>query len=332
MPRAGGGKGGAMLARRLFLALIVVLAAGPAAFGADKVQLRLDWVFGSEHAPIFLAKEKGFFAAEGIDIELLPGEGSTVTVKLVGNGTTAFGYAGADQVLMAAGRDLPVVSLAVILQKSPSAIIFPASSGIITLQDLYGRRLGVQLRSNTEKQWRAVEEINHLDKAKISEVPADRAIAQLLENKTIDAGVAFYFNDGLKLVAGGLPMKWILFSDAGLPIYSTALITNGDMIKEHPDLVRRFTRAFIKGWTYSLAHPQEALEIFLKANPTIDPKYSALKLPEVLKLTQSQDVAEHGIGYSTADKWNAMQQALLAMGAMTEKADVTKAFTNDFLK
>ena len=61
------------------------------------------------------------------------------------------------------------------------------------------------------------------------------------------------------------------------------------MIKKNPDLVRRFTRAFVKGWTYSLTHQQEALEAFLKANPTVDPKYSALKFPEVLKLTQTED-------------------------------------------
>lgn len=319
------------LSRAAFAIAATLLGCVPA-FAVDKVNLRLDWVFGSEHAPIFLAKEKGFFRDEGIDVNILAGEGSTVTVKLVGNRTTEFGYAGADQALMAYGRDLQVVSTAVILQKSPSAIIFPKSSGIKSLKDLYGKTLGVQLRSNTEKQWRAVEKIQNIDNSKIKEVPADRAIAQLIANKSIEAGVAFYFNDGLKLVSDGTPMDWILFSDVGLPIYSTALVTNADLIKENPDLVHRFTRAFVKGWVYSQAHPQEALELFLKANPTVDPKYSALKLPEVLKLTQTADTEKNGIGYSSKENWEAMQKALIGMEMMQTPVDVTKVFTNQFLK
>jgi NitT/TauT family transport system substrate-binding protein len=317
---------------RFAIVIFATLLGCAPALALDKVTLRLDWVYGSEHAPIFLAKERGFFTAEGIDVNILPGEGSTVTVKLVGNRTTEFGYAGADQALMAFGRELPVVSTAVILQKSPSAIIFPSSTGIKSLKDLYGKTLGVQLRSSTEKQWRAVEKIQNLDTSKIKEVPADRAIAQLIENKSIEAGIAFYFNDGLKLVSDGTPMGWILFSDVGLPIYSTALLTNAELIKENPDLVRRFTRAFIKGWVYSEEHPKEALDLFLKANPTVDAKYSALKLPEVLKLTQSDDSKKNGIGHSTKENWEAMQKALIDMQLMKAPIDVSQVFTNDFIK
>jgi NitT/TauT family transport system substrate-binding protein len=317
--------------RFAIIVFATLLGCAPA-LALDKVTLRLDWVYGSEHAPIFLAKEKGFFTAEGIDVNILPGEGSTVTVKLVGNRTTEFGYAGADQALMAFGRELPVVSTAVILQKSPSAIIFPSSTGIKSLKDLYGKTLGVQLRSNTEKQWRAVEKIQNLDTSKIKEVPADRAIAQLIANKSIEAGIAFYFNDGLKLVSDGTPMGWILFSDVGLPIYSTALLTNAELIKENPDLVRRFTRAFIKGWVYSEEHPKEALDVFLKTNPTVDAKYSALKFPEVLKLTQSDDSKKNGIGHSTKENWEAMQKALIDMQLMKAPIDVSQVFTNDFVK
>lgn len=320
-----------MLTRILMVACGLLAFAGTAR-AADKVTLRLDWVFGSEHAPIVLAKQKGFFAAENIDLTLMPGEGSTVTVKLVGNRTTEFGYAAADQSLMAFSRELPVVATAVILQKSPSAIIYPASLGITSLKDLYGKKLGVQLRSNTEKQWLAVAKINGIDRSKISEVPADRAIAQLIESKTIDAGVAFFFNDGLKVIADGTPMAWTLFADVGLPIYSTALVTHADLIKENPELVHRFTRAFVKGWTYALANEQETLDTFLKENPMVDAKYSALKLPEVLKLTQTDDSKAHGMGYSTKANWDSMQNALVDMGLMATKLDVGQVFTNDFLK
>ena len=66
---------------RTILAAMMLVAISAPAFALDKVTLRLDWVYGSEHAPIFLARDKGFFAKEGIDVTILPGQGSTVTVN-----------------------------------------------------------------------------------------------------------------------------------------------------------------------------------------------------------------------------------------------------------
>jgi NitT/TauT family transport system substrate-binding protein len=323
---------GCVMLRRTLLAAIALAGISGPAFALDKVSLRLDWVYGSEHAPIFLGRDKGFFAKEGIDVTLLPGQGSTVTVKLVGNGTEEFGYASADQGLMAYAKGLPVVSTAVILQKNPNAVIFPKSAGIKTLTDLYGKTLGVPFLSVGEKQWRYVAKYNKIDTSKIHEVAVDRNMAAMIETKKVDAGIAFFFNDGLKAVTDGTPMDWILMSDAGLPIYSTALIVNEDLIKKNPDLVKRFTRAFVESWKYSLTHEKEALDAFLKDNPTVDAKYSELKLPEVLKLTQSDDTDKNGLGYSTKEKWEAMQKALVEMGIMPSPIDVSKVFTNQFLE
>src|SRR5260370_18753702 len=89
-----------------------LVAAANAAFAPHKASLRLDWVYGSEHAPIFLAIEKGFFKDENIDLNLMPGEGSSVTTKLAGSRDTDFGYATADQVLIGAQRGLPLVATA----------------------------------------------------------------------------------------------------------------------------------------------------------------------------------------------------------------------------
>jgi len=321
-----------MIIHRLSMAALALgLLSGPA-LALDKVTLRLDWVIGSEHAPIFLARDKGFFKDEGIDVNILAGQGSTVTVKLVGNGTADFGYAAPDQAMMAYAKGLPVVATAVILQKNPVAVIFPTASGIKTLTDLYGKTLGVPTRGVSEKQWRYVEKLNKLDDAKIHQVSLGTGVAQMIEAHRVDAAISFFFNDGLKMISDGTPTSWILLSDVGLPIYSTSLVVSEDMIKKNPDLVHRFTRAFVKGWTYALAHQQEALDTFLKDNPTVDPKYSALKFPEVMKLTQTEDSEKNGIGYSTAEKWQAMQKALLDMGIMNNAVDVAKVFTNQFLK
>jgi len=315
----------------LVIAALAFSAAGLAQ-AADKVKLRLDWVYGAEHAPIFLARDKGFFAQEGIEVELLPGEGSSVTVKLVGNRDADFGYASADQALMATARGLPVVSTAVVLQQNPTALIFRRAQNIRDPKtDLYGKTIGVQLKSVTGRHWDALKKILNLDSTKLKEVPADGALVPLIASGRIDVGVGFYFNDALKLRATGEDVDWILLEKLGLKMYSTSLLTNAQLVKDNPDLVRRFTRAFIRGWTYSAKNPGEALKVFIAANPTTDVKYAELKLPEVLQLTQSPDVDKNGIGHSTQEGWKSLQDQLVSMGLMQTKIDVDTVFTNKFL-
>jgi NitT/TauT family transport system substrate-binding protein len=298
----------------------------------DQVKMRLDWVFGTEHSGVFVALQKGFFREEGIDVQVMPGEGSSVTVKLVGTGDVEFGYATADQAVLAADKGLPVVTTAVILQKNPVAIVFPKSTGINTLKDLYGKRLGLQLKSAVERQWRAVVKKNDIDTSKITEVPADLAVAKLILAGRIDAGVAFAFNDGLLPVAEGVDMGWIYFRDLGLPMYSSGLITSQDMIKKNPNLVRRFTRAFVKGWTYANEHPDEAYTLTVAANPTLDNKYNKIKLPAVLELTDSADTRANGIGHSNAEGWNALMQTMVSLDMIKKPLDPGMVSTNEFLK
>ncbi len=322
--------------RRKFLVGAAAASAGIAgiakpAKAKDKVGLRLDWVFGAEHSGIWVAQQKGFFNDENLDVNILPGEGSSVTVKLVGTGDIEFGYATADQAMLAYSRALPVVTTAVILQSSPTAIVFPKSTGIKKLTDLYGKRLGLQLKSAVERQWQAVAKINHIDTGRITQVPADLAIAQLIIAGRIDAGVAFFFNDGIRPIAEGVDMDWILFRDVGLPMYSSSLIVNAETIEKKPDLVARFTRAFVRGWEYAKANPDEAFALTIKAQPTLDNKYNKLKLPAVLTLLDSADVQKNGVGHSDRAGWEALRKALVDVDLLKEPVSLDKVYTNKFL-
>jgi NitT/TauT family transport system substrate-binding protein len=315
----------------LFLAAAITTFTTPTG-AMDQVKMRLDWVFGTEHSGVFVALEKGYFKEAGIDVQVFPGEGSSVTVKLVGTGDVDFGYATADQALLADARGLPVVTTAVILQSNPIGIVFPKNQGIKTLTDLYGKRLGVQFKSAVERQWRAVAKTQNIDTSRIIEVPADLAIGKLIIAGRIDAGVAFFFNDGIQPITEGIDMDWILFRDFGLRMYSSGLIVNAETIKKNPDLVRRFTKAFVRGWEYAKAHPEEAYALTVKANPLLDNKYNKLKLPAVLTLTESEDTKKNGIGYSSKEGWEALVKTLVDLDLLKQPIDVSRVYTNEFLK
>ena len=320
--------------QRTILAAAAALAMWAALHPAqaqDKVTLRLDWVFGTEHSGVWVAQEKGFFKDENLDVKILPGEGSSVTVKLVGTNDVDFGYATADQAMLAYSRGLPIITTAVILQSSPTAIVSPKSTGIKKLTDLYGKRLGLQLKSAVERQWRVVAKMQNIDTSKINEVPADLAVAQLIIAGRIDAGVAFFFNDGMRPIVEGIDMDWILFRDVGLPMYSSSLTVNAATIEKKPDLVARFTRAFVRGWAYAKANPEEAFALTIKAQPTLDNKYNKLKLPAVLTLLDSPDTQKNGIGHSDRVGWESLQKALIDVDLLKEPVDLDKVYSNKFL-
>ena len=88
----------------------------------------------------------------------------------------------------------------------------------------------------------------------------------------------------------------------------------------------------VKGWTYSRANPDESLNLFLKANPNADPAYSKLKLPAVLSLTDTEGTRRNGLGWSGRAGWEGMQKALIDMGLMDAPIDVTKVFSNEYLR
>ncbi|MBI2369704.1 MAG: ABC transporter substrate-binding protein [Deltaproteobacteria bacterium] len=165
-------------------------AAAPAR--VDKVTLRLDWIPGSEHAPVWASREKGFFREEGLDVQVFPGEGSTVTLKLVGNKNNDFGHAGADSTMIAFSKGVPVKVVAVLFQKPPVAIVYPTDRPVKRFEALYGRRLGTSPRGVSYKQWEAMAARHNVDRSKIREIPVETAAAKAMEAGVVDAFVGWW--------------------------------------------------------------------------------------------------------------------------------------------
>ena len=109
----------------------------------DKVTLMLNWYVYGEHAPFFLGKEKGYFAQEGIDLQIQEGRGSAATIQAVGAGTVEFGYADIGVMMRATGRGAPLKTVGVMLQSTPAAVISPADRNIKTAKDLIGKTIAI---------------------------------------------------------------------------------------------------------------------------------------------------------------------------------------------
>jgi len=262
--------------RTLFVAGLV--AAWGAAWGAgaalanDAVTVQLDWVVRGDHGIFFVGRDKGFFAAEGIDIAAIHrGTGSVVTMRLVGAGQADFGFGDLPTAAVAASQDVPVVALAAVNQTSPLAFIALAARHRLRRPgDLEGLSVGVQPAGSTYVFFRAFVAANRLDLAKIAQLTVAPPYENYLLLGRVDAVPGYIDAEVPELAAkagGPQALDILLGSEHGYDMLGSGLVTSAAMVRDRPDLVQRFVRAYLAAFDYVAAHPAETADIIIQANP-----------------------------------------------------------------
>jgi hypothetical protein len=138
--------------RSLLIALGILLAAGSAQ-AADKVVLMLNWYVYGEHTPFFYGKAKGFYADQGIDLEIQEGRGSAMTAQAVAAGTVGFGYFDVPTMIKAAAKGAPLVSVGVLLQKSPMSVMGFTDKAITKPEDIKGKTVATTPGDSLSQIW-----------------------------------------------------------------------------------------------------------------------------------------------------------------------------------
>ncbi len=298
---------------RLALLGIALLVWPAFSFAADKVSVRLNWVPGTEHAYFYLGKEKGWYTEAGIDLDIIAGQGSTVSVKTVGSGETTFALADVASVARGWEADVPIVVAAVILKESPASIYSLSSKGIKTIADVCGKKVGINIKSTTTEQYRAMVRSAALKDCKIEEVPISGGGGKDVLSGAVDAAVTYSYEDPLQIKTRGKAVNEIIASQF-FKLYSMSLITNRETASKQPDLVKRFLKVTLRSIRYALKHPEEAKQAFLKQAPEADLAYENAKFDVFMKLMTSDDPAGGLVGASDPAGWRATLKTLYDLG------------------
>ena len=309
----------------------------PAQKPQDHVIFRLDWLPRGDYAPLFVAVEKGYFADEGIVIDnIVNGDGSVNAVKLVGSGEFTFGQADAGTVVSGRVKGIPVKSILMRNQNSPMAWVSLKSSNITKPKDVEGRTFGVQPSGSTYIFYQVFAKLQGVDRSKVKEVTVSVPYENFLVEKKVDVVNGYIDAEVPELEAktgGPGSLNIIVGSQYGYKAYGTAIITSDKVIKEKPDLVKRFVRAYKKGFEYTVKNPDEAVDILLKHRPEAKKDVMKIQLAADIKYTfQSDDTKAHGLGWQTAQGWAQTQQNLFDTKVIDKKVDVNELFTDDFLQ
>ncbi len=306
--------------------------AAPAAVnkGTTKVRLPMGFIPNVQYAPYYIAVEKGYFAAEGIEIEF-DYKFETDGVKLVGAGELPFAVVSGEQVVLARSKQIPVQYVLQWFQKFPIAIVAAGNANVNTPADLKGKTVGLPgLFGATYVGWRAFLNANGMTEADVKqEAIGFTQVAALSQGKK-DVVVGYISNEPIQLESKGIPIKVFRVSDQ-VSMVANGILTSDKVAKENPELIRGFLRALLKGMADTTSNPEEAMKIASKFVETLKPDDAVQR--KVLDATIAIMAVESGKkpGASDAAAWENTQNTLLAMGQIKEKMDVKTFFSNEFL-
>src|ERR1700729_2161985 len=311
-----------------FATLLIWSGLCVAAHASDAVTVRLKWFNQAQFAGFYVAQENGYYKSAGLDVNIQPGGPDFPAVQMVAGGSEQFGVTGADQILIARSKGVPVVAVAVIFRRNPFVLFSLAKSGIKAPTDYAGKNVGVKIGGNEELIYRAVLAKAGVDKAKLNEIPVKFDITPLLAG-AVDVWPGYLINEVLAAREKGFDVNVVSPPDYGIDLYADTLFTTEKMLQEKPDVVRKFVVATLKGWTSAIAAPEEAAQITVKygSKLTYDHELAMMKASLPLLQPDSQPV-----GWMDAANWSAAQKLLVDAGFQKAPVDISKAFTVEFLK
>ena len=310
------------------LALSLCCATG---WAQDKVSFRMNWYLGGLHVPFYYGKDRGFYAAEGIDVTLNEGRGSANTVQVVAAGSDTFGLADSSSVILTASKGADVKSVVSLLNSTGFAVISMASTGIRTPKDLEGKRLAVSPGDPLGQLFQAVAAVNKLDMSKITLVQVDPAakVVSVLEKKA-DALLGGADDQYFLIKQRGIEPAALRFADVGANIVGMTVLTKGELIKTKPDLVRRFVRASIRSWEEAKKNPGAAVDAALKVKPDLNRQSTLDQLMVDIELLDSAN-SKGRIGWGAQADWDQTLTLLKKYRGLETSQPWTAFHTNEFV-
>jgi NitT/TauT family transport system substrate-binding protein len=290
------------------VAALTVSLMAPAAADTD-VKFALDWKFEGPAAPYFVALDKGYYKAEGLNVTIDTGPGSVAGIARVAAGTYPLGFFDVNSLVKFRDQnpDKAVKAVMMVYEKPPFSIVTVSRTGIAKPKDLEGKVLGAPAADGAFAQWKAFVKENGIDESKVKIENVGFPVREpMLASGQVDAITGFSFSSYFNLKQKGVEpkdIKVMLMSDYGLVLYGNAIMVNPDWAKANPKAVAGFVKATIKGLIDTAKNPEEAIKSVMKRNETGDEAIELDRLKMALRDNMITDwVKANGIGDVDMDR------------------------------
>jgi NitT/TauT family transport system substrate-binding protein len=299
-----------------------------------KVLVQFAWVVGGLHAGFFVAQEKGYYAAKGLDVSITRGFGSGDTAKIVGAGKVDFGEINIPTTIISAGKGAPLTALGVIIGKAPESFLSFADKPIRKPKDVEGTKFAEATGAAIMVTWPAFARLAGIDITKVTHIPIEAAAKPAaFFSGQVDWVPGFRpgFDDAVIIRARkeGKKLHFLRWEDFGWKVHGNGIVTHRDLLKKDPKLVEAFVSATMEGYAYTVEHPEEALNITLKHNPELSRDAAHLSLLFALDALLTNAAKEHGLGYLDPDR---MTFQINLMSDLMKFAKPKDLYTNRFIR
>lgn len=322
----------------LALALFLSGLAWSDAEARTRINFTLDWRFEGPSAPFLMALEKGYFAEEGLEVTIDSGNGSSGALTRIASGTYDIGFADINSLIEYAANN-PGTGLAgvyMVYNNLPAAIFTLKESNITTPADLAGKKLGAAVFGSDRKAWPAFAAANGLAVDSVTWQNTDPAIREtLLARKQLDGIAGFYFTSLLNLEARGVApedLNIITYWDHGVALYGNAIIANGTFLKNNPEAVAGFNRAFNRALVETLAQPEVAIKSVVRRDGLAN---EALELRRLKLALEAQVITDEsrsqGLGDIDQARFERSIEQVVSSFGLSRTPAVDEIFTSDYL-
>jgi ABC-type nitrate/sulfonate/bicarbonate transport system substrate-binding protein len=311
--------------------------AAPATVQAPtQLSVRLSWLINANQAGFIVAKAKGFYQQQNLDVTNNAGGNDFPSIQLVASGSDDIGIqSGSETIISARANNIPVKAIAILDKLNPYVFFSLAESNITAPKDFVGKTVAVSYGRPLEIAYRMLMNKAGVDMAKVKEVKKSPSDVTLF-SKTVDVQPGFdadYIFSKYKADKMGVKLNAIRPADYGINSYGYVIFAREDFIQQHPDVVEQYLHATLKGWKYAFEHPEEAVDLVLAAVP--DAKLE--RAPELLALQSREKYiypkdTKTSLGWMEQSVWEEMQSGMLQQKLIDKAVDIPSLYTNEFLE
>jgi NitT/TauT family transport system substrate-binding protein len=317
--------------RRFLIAAALASIAVPAA-AQQKLDFILNWVPGGDHVPYYYAKKLGWYAKEGIDLNLEPGKGSATAIQKVAAGANPIGLADMANALTLRGKGADTVGVFNVYANSPQGMYWLKSSGITGIKDFAGKKIGNPPGDGARTMWPALAKANGIDPKSVTWVNIDpNSKLAALKSKSIDATTSFYNIHHVFQKELGADMGFVAWRDVGLNPYGNSVLVNPEYLAKNKPVIDKFVKVTQRAFAACVKDPKPCVQALIDANGALsfDNELVNWQLVEVLMSDKySREVA---LGIHDDARMKADYELVRDYVGIDKPFDVKSAYTNEFL-
>ena len=292
------------------------------------IQVQLNWYPESEHGGLFQALSDGLYDAAKMSVTIQPGGRATPIGPELALGRSQFAIANADDVIIYRQQGIDVVAVMAAMQDHPRCILARKDSGVESFEDLAGKTLQRQAGRAFVEFMRSKGILDG-----VKEVPYHGSIASLLGDPDIVIQ-AYSCAEPLLAQQQGVEVNALMVSELGFNPYSSVLVTTGTMIRDQPDLVKRFVDITREGWRNYLADGTNGNAAILKVNQEgMTAEALEFGAAAMRELAMPGDAGPNTVGMMTSTRWDQLFSQLEALKLVdSESVNVNDCYTLKFLE